>query len=733
MKSRRQRVWLTAMAVAGSVALYGCGGGSDGPDTTPYDQDYVDDAIDAAKKAEEDRQAAIATATEAANEAATAASDAATAEKDAKDAAAAATIAATYETLDADEAEAQSTAAANAKAAADTALAAANDALAKANAVNHSDQAVTDLKTAAQSSASAADASAKAAAGFATEAKTQADIARATQTGIDNDRLAAQEQGVQRRLAANKAGDADAAAKTAAEKATEAEAEAEDALPAAKAAQDALASDATDAEKAAAQKAVDDAEKRDADYNTRATTASEAADAAEAAEGAAMTAATEAADAAAAAGDTDPASEGAMSAAEAAASYLAARISANVARGWSDVLAITKTYKDTDATEASLDDLLARIPWATDQDREAGALSALLAGAHHAAERLAEQEDPDSGGTKGYQEDISSRLTAVTTDATNIADALSAARDAHNAAKPWSENGRAVDDLTGAAGETVATGAILINEDGRINLGGNAEDLPATTEKNERINVVFDVTQSTTLKGPHDALRNDKGIVSFSSGTGQGYQLVQNNRYGTGTDKLYDHLTYGVWSGVTLPTEAQSGPIDATNGNPGGGGAFALLDDDAPATSVDLIGTATFTGDHVTVVVTTSVPASDGTTTSTNTITEGDATASVNFGSDESSLTFKDGSDDWYKIEELKLSGNMLTGGKYTAVGRGAPIGATGGAGVPSVHVGLFGDKAQEIGGTVSVTDSARDNANTTPTITVNTAFGARNDAHGGL
>ena len=44
MKSRRQRVWLTAMAVAGSVALYGCGGGSDGPDTTPFDQDYVDDA-----------------------------------------------------------------------------------------------------------------------------------------------------------------------------------------------------------------------------------------------------------------------------------------------------------------------------------------------------------------------------------------------------------------------------------------------------------------------------------------------------------------------------------------------------------------------------------------------------------------------------------------------------------------------------------------------------------------
>ncbi len=703
MKSRRQRVWLTAMAVAGSVALYGCGGGSDGPDTTPFDQDYVDDAVDAAKKAEEDRQAAIATATEAANEAATAASDAATAEKDAKDAAAAATIAATYETLDADEAEAQSTAAANAKAAADTALAAANDALAKANAVNHSDQAVTDLKTAAQSSASAADASAKAAAGFATEAKTQADIARATQTGIDNDRLAAQEQGVQRRLAANKAGDADAAAKTAAEKATEAEAEAEDALPAAKAAQDALASDATDAEKAAAQKAVDDAEKRDADYNTRATTASEAADAAEAAEGAAMTAATEAADAAAAAGDTDPASEGAMSAAEAAASYLAARISANVARGWSDVLAITKTYKDTDATEASLDDLLARIPWATDQDREAGALSVLLARAHHAAERLAEQEDPDSDETAVYQQDISRRLTAVTTDATNIADALSAARDAHNAAKPWSENGRAVDDLTGAAGETVATGGILFNSDGRINLGGNGTDDPDTTE-NERINVVADADTPIHILGTRDQIRKERGIVSFQGKQ----QLIHDNRWAAGEGKTYEFISFGVWAtGVNNLTNLVTSGSSLTDG-----GAFALLNEDGLVTPPDLIGTASYSGRSVSI-------------DNDNDIRETSATATVNFGTSRADLYFRS----YYNVTGLKVDGNMLSGGTYSDRNdSNAPMTdeqfADGGT--ISVHAVVLGDKAQELGGTIRVTGTGANNTQ----LSVNTAFGMRNNAH---
>ncbi len=726
MKTGRQRVWLTAMAVAGSVALYGCGGGSDGPDTTPFDQDYVDQKTDEAKKAEEERLAAIRAATEAAGKAATAAKNAADAAKDAEDAAAAATIAATYETLDADEAEAQSTAAANAKAAADTALAAADAALAKANAVNHSDQAVTDLKTAAQSSASAAALSAKAAAGFATEAKTQADIARATQTGIDNDRLAAQKQGVQRRLAANKAGDAAEAAKTAAEKATEAEdartAEvaavaavpaAKQALDDAKEARDALASDATPEQQAAAQKAVDDAQKAyddalktEADYNTRATTASEAAAAAEAARDAAKMASEEAAAAALAAGDTDSESEGAKSAAEAEASYLAARISANVARGWSDVVAITKTYKDTDATKASLDDLLARIPWATDQDRAAGALSVLLARAHDAAEGLAEQEDPDSGGTKAYQEDIRRDLTAVTTDATNIATALSAARDAHNAAKPWSENGRAVDDLTGAAGETLATGAILINSDGRITLGGNAKDDP-DTPKNERLNVVADVTSPPSDWGPHD-VKLDLGIASFSGN----YHLSHYNRWGTGADEVYEYISFGSWASDDDPF------IEPGDGDYGG--IFVFVKDGAPATVADAIGTATYTGHHHTVFRSSDLG-------SGKFIDKAEARVNFAQGTAELDIYLQGGGvvpfgTPYYSVKNITVDGNKLSGGTGSTLATNAYILNNF---VVSLHGAVFGDTAQEIAGTVKVNG---DNGRYTSEYV--TAFGLRNDEH---
>ncbi len=733
MKSRRQRVWLTAMAVAGSVALYGCGGGSDGPDTTPFDQDYVDDAVDEAKKAEEERQAAIAAATEAANEAATAASDAATAERDAAAAAAAATIAATYETLDADEAEAQSTAAANAKVVADTALTAANDALAKANAVDHTDQAVTDLTTAARSSASAADLSAKAAAGFATEAKTQADIARAIQTGIDNDRLAAQEQGEQRRIAANKAGDAAEAAKTAAEKATEAkdartaEVAAVAAVPAAKQAlDDATATktavdadtNSTQEQKDAAQKAVDDAQKAyddalktEADYNTRATTASEAAAAAEAARDAAKMASEEAAAAALAAGDTDSESEGAKSAAEAEASYLAVRISANVARGWSDVVAITKTYKDTDATEASLDDLLARIPWATDQDRAAGALSVLLARAHDAAEGLAEQEDPDSGGTKAYQEDISRDLTAVTTDATNIAEALSAARAAHNAAKPWSENGRAVDNATGAEGETLATGAILINEDGRINLGGNGSDDPDTPE-NERLNVVADVTSPASDWGPHD-VKLDLGIASFSGN----YHLSQYNRWGTGPGEVYDYISFGSWASDDDPFTAP--------GLGNNSGIFVFVRDGAPATAADAIGTASFTGNHFTQLRDLRNP---------NVASEhpGSAKAKVDFANDTAELDIYIPSvsgGPWYSVKNINLNGNVLSGGAFShPSGNIFPIFLNRNDTTSTIHAGVFGEKAEEIAGTIRA-EGARTGA-PSRRATMTTVFGLRNDEY---
>ncbi len=723
MKTGRQRAWLTAMAVAGSVALYGCGGGSDGPDTTPFDQDYVDQKVDEAKKAEEERQAAIATAREAAQAASNAADAAKGAAKDAEDAAAAATIAATYETLDADEAEAQSTAAANAKAAADTALAAADAALAKANAVDHTDQAVTDLKTAAQSSASAADLSAKAAAGFATEAKTQADIARATQTGIDNDRLAAQEQGVQRRLAANKAGDAAEEADTAAEKATEAEEEAADALPAAQAAlaaaQQALTDNNDDSQTAQlteavtkAQAAVTAATTRDADYNTRATTAVAAAAAAEAARDAAKMASEEAAAAALAAGDTDPESEGAKSAAEAEASYLAARISANVARGWSDVVAITKTYKDTDATEASLDDLLARIPWATDQDRAAGALSVLLARAHDAAEGLAEQEDPDSGGTKAYQEDIRRDLTAVTTDATNIATALSAARDAHNAAKPWSENGRAVDDLTGAAGETLATGAILINSDGRITLGGNAKDDPDTPE-NERLNVVADVTSPPSDWGPHD-VKLDLGIASFSGN----YHLSQYNRWGTGPGEVYDYISFGRW--------ASSSQEFTSRGSGDNGGVFALVRNGTPVTKADVIGTASFTGNQVTHIFRPFNPGN-------NLSNEGRVEAKVNFAKKTADVDIYYAAlsgGPFYIVREIKVDGNVLSGGTFSSrFGDDFIIVLDGETTTTNLHAAIFGEKAEEVVGTIRI--FGYDDNTPEPRLNIlTTAFGARNNEY---
>ena len=127
-----------------------------------------------------------------------------------------------------------------------------------------------------------------------------------------------------------------------------------------------------------------------------------------------------------------------------------------------------------------LADILARIPWAEGQSRTAGDETELVGRADYAAERLEEQTDPDSGQTAAYQDDISRVLQAVTKDKNNIDAALASARAAHDAARPWSENGRAVDNATGAEGENLATGAILINQDGRINLGGHAEDDPAT-------------------------------------------------------------------------------------------------------------------------------------------------------------------------------------------------------------------------------------------------------------
>ena len=190
---------------------------------------------------------------------------------------------------------------------------------------------------------------------------------------------------------------------------------------------------------------------RDADYKTRAENAAAAAAAAEAARDAAKTASEDAAAAAEAAGDTEEGSPGAISAAAAADSYNAARASVNTAQAWSDIMAAIKSRSDADGLEAPLADILRRIPWARDYMR-ASDLSERLEEAQHAAERLAQQTDPDSGGTATYQEDVRGALKVVTDDAAGMTEALAAARAAHDAAKPWSENGRAVDNATGGGG-----------------------------------------------------------------------------------------------------------------------------------------------------------------------------------------------------------------------------------------------------------------------------------------
>ncbi len=719
MKTGRQRVWLTAMAVAGSVALYGCGGGSGGPDTTPFDQDYVDQKVDEAKKAEEERLAAIRAATEAAGKAATAAGEADQAAKDAEAAAKAATTHAVYGTLDADEAAAQSTIADNAKKAADAALVAANDALAEADAVIHSDPEVTNQKGLARASASAADASAKAAAGFATEAKTQADIARATQTGIDNARLAAQEQGVQRRIAANEAEKADTAAGTAADKATEAEAEAEDALPAAQAAlaaaQQALTDNKDDSQTAQlteavtkAQAAVTAATTRDADYKTRAENAAAAAAAAEAARDAAKTASEDAAAAAEAAGDTEEGSPGAISAAAAADSYNAARASVNTAQAWSDIMAAIKSRSDADGLEAPLADILRRIPWARDYMR-ASDLSERLEEAQHAAERLAQQTDPDSGGTATYQEDVRGALKVVTDDAAGMTEALAAARAAHDAAKPFSEGGRAVDNATGAEGENLATGAILINEDGRINLGGN-------TTGNNRINVVADVTSLPADYGPHDRTR-PLGIASFSGS----YHMEQYNRWGTGPDQVYEYISFGGWAKSDTGDFTSRGPGDVRE-------VFALVKDGAPATSVDSIGTASFVGNHHTWWTSTAL--------APPLTYEGNATARVNFGDKTAAIDFwvrsVSNSLPLYTVSNITLDGNVLSGGQAsTQLADGTRRAITKRFRVRNLHGGVFGENAEEITGTLYVTGNASNEQNAvTEPIQYRTAFGMRNEAY---
>ncbi len=742
MRTGRQRVWLTAMAVAGSVALYGCGGGSGGPDTTPFDQDYVDQKVDEAKKAEEERLAAIRAATEAAGKAATAAGEADQAARDAEAAAKAAATHAVYGTLDADEAAAQSTIADNAKKAADAALVAANDALAEADAVLHSDPEVTNQQGLARASATAAAESARDAEKHANAASTSAQVAQATKDGINAANKDAQEQGKQRQIAANKAEEAATAAGTAAEKATEARA-ARDAVTAA----DTAVAEA-EAAVAAAEKALADNTDRDrtteltaavtsakADLATKqaaqlrarseqATAAAAAAAAAATAVSEAKTASDEAATAAGKAGDTEEGSPGAMSAAAAAASHKEARASANTAQAWSDIVAAIKARRDATDLEAPLADILTRIPWARDYSR-ATDLSDQLEEAQHAAERLAQQKDPDSGGTSTYQEDVRRALKVVTDDAAGMTEALAAARVAHDAAKPWSENGRAVDNATGAEGENLATGAILINEDGRINLGGNTKDDPATTD-NERTNVVADATSPPGEFGGYDRTWTydpslTLGIVSFN----ENYQLLHQNRWGSGIGEVYDYVSYGMWAtaevAFTRFSTGTSGSLPLT-----GAGTFALVKNGAPATAADMIGTATFDGYHVSILG--RVPRRGGATTITFN-PDGVARATVNFADKTAQLAFwlwgnNDG-DPWYRIDDLTVSGNILSGGKY--VGDDGPL-IMNDAGLPSVHAGIFGDLAQEIAGTISVSNS--NNTGTFFREWVDTAFAARNVDH---
>ncbi len=748
MKIRQQRVWLTALAVAGSVALYGCGGGSGGPDTTPYDQDYVDQKADEAKEAEEDRQAAIATATAAAARAAQAESDAAKAAADADAAAKAAAIAAKYETLDADDAESESTNAAMASGRAEAARMAADDALSDANSVVHPDPEVTAQKDAAQRSATAAAQSAQDAEKFADEALTSAQVARATQNGIEQANAAAEEQGRQRRIAANRALDADTAAEEAAAKVIEAKAARtaqNTASEAVKAANEAFETAETAAGKArdefntalkAAQDDPDDytkasesllkenaltdalaelAKARRARLEALSEQATASADAAAAAaasaaseRSAAETAMTDAAAAAAAAGDTDPDSEGAKSAAAAAASYREARVSANRAQGWSDVLAIIGTLAETDSVENFLADILARIPWAEDQSRTEGDETELVGRADYAAERLEEQTDPDSGQTAAYQDDISGVLQAVTNDKNNIDSALASARAAHDAARPWSENGRAVDNATGAEGENLATGAILINQDGRINLGGHAEDDPATPA-NERINVLADATSPLSEYGTND-YKMDLGLISF----GGNYHLTHYNRWGAGIDQVYEYVAFGIWSSAdrtftshphgTIYTDRFTSPTERGAGNLDGG-AFALVRDGAPATVLDAIGTARFTGHHLTY-------RRYGANDEGNHLLQGNLTGWIDFAKSTAGMDFGHPSFNgaWFSVRDIKLDGNVLSGGNFSAdTSRFGNIILTRDDAKTTLHAGIFGENAEEIAGTLRMSGTNSD------------------------
>ncbi len=740
MKLRDQRVWLTAVAVAGSIALYGCGGGSGGPDTTPYDQDYVDQKTDEAKKAEEERLAAIRAATEAAGKAATAAKNAADAEKDAEDAAIAAATLAVYETLDADEAAAQSTIAANAKKAADAALVAANDALAEADAVIHSDPEVTNQQGLARASATAAAESARDAEKHANAASTSAQVAQATKDGINAANNDAQEQGRQRKIAANRASDADAAAKTAVEKATEA-----------KATREALTTEDTVLDKAeaavaAAKTALAAAEKALADNtmiawiprlrgevatakadlftkvsaavkarSDQAAAAQAAAQSAAAAVSEAQTASDDASKAARDAGDTEQGSPGAMSAAAAAESHQMALTSANTAQGWSDVVAAIMSQRNAIDLETALDDLTQRIPWAEDYSLAAD-LSDRIDAAQYAAERLAEQTDPDSDETATYQEDLRDALQAVMDDLAGIEAALAAARTAHDAAKPWAENGYKVDNATGAEGENLASGNILINPEGRVLLQGKV--------------VVADAESTLDELGPHDYSANFKGgwngnqeynygIVSVNGR----HQFIHDNRWAKGDDKVYDYISYGLWGRYDgrLPSSLPADYLTDYRTTHNEGGVFVLVKDGAPATVADAIGRAKFTGRHIANREHFGIGTVDPDVWSFN-VDEGNFSADINFAEETAELRFSTGSKLYLKVS-ADVNGNELSGAEITDIDR-TEILSTREHSV-SLHAAVFGERAEELAGTIRMSGRYHQ-------LGYNwySAFGARNDEY---
>ena len=264
----------------------------------------------------------------------------------------------------------------------------------------------------------------------------------------------------------------------------------------------------------------------------------------------------------------------------------------------------------------------------------------------------------------------------------------------------------------GAEGENLASGAILINEDGRINLGGNGSDNSDTTE-NERINLVADATSPPSDWGPYDATEIGKGIVSFNDN----YQLFHHNRWGTGPDEVYDYISYGVWAsanrsftGRILISPISGGPIFTD------GGAFALVKDGAPPTAADGIGTASFTGNQHTYI---------SRSGRRDLIIEGRANATINFakGTAELDIWNRNHNLAYYTVKDITVDGNILSGGRgstensLAAITRNFAI---------SLHAEIFGDNAQEIVGTVKV--NGRDSANRSSEY--RTAFGMLNEEY---